>query len=101
MGVIFYKYFFTMSRTIFYLHCPRATVGEMYRYGLIKIQNEIWVFHEDACDEYSLLWCEIFLLILQLACCRVTQLSHQPLQIYKKFKNLHIKTLKMLYMFRP
>ena len=30
------------------------------------------------------------------ACCRVTQLLHQPLHIYKIYKILHIKTLKTL-----
>jgi hypothetical protein len=31
--------------------------------------------------------------LLHRACCRVTQLLHQPLHIYKIYKNLHIKTL--------
>ena len=51
MGVIVYKYFCTMSRTMFYLLCPPTIVGEMYCYRLIKIQKEIWNFHEDACEE--------------------------------------------------
>jgi len=34
--------------------------------------------------------------LLHRACCRVTQLLHQPLHIYKIYKNLHIKTLKTL-----
>jgi len=52
-----------MSCTIFYLLCPRVTVSEMYCYGLIKIQNEIWVFHENICEEYYLFWRENFRLV--------------------------------------
>jgi polyferredoxin len=51
MGVIFYKYFCTMSRTMCYPLCPRTVIGEMYCYRLIKKQNEIWDFHEDACEK--------------------------------------------------
>ena len=35
-------------------------------------------------------------LLLHRACCRVTQLLHQQLHIYKMYKILHIKTLKMI-----
>jgi len=38
-------------------------------------------------DIFSLLYC---------VCCRVTQLLHQPLHIYKIYNILHIKTLKTL-----
>ena len=34
--------------------------------------------------------------LLHHACCRVTQLLHQPLHIYKICKILHVKTLKTL-----
>jgi len=34
--------------------------------------------------------------LLHRACCRVTQLLHQPLHIYKIYKIVHIKTLKTL-----
>jgi len=34
--------------------------------------------------------------LLHRACCRVTQLLHQPLHILKIYKILHIKTLKTL-----
>jgi len=30
--------------------------------------------------------------LLHRACCRVTQLLHQPMHIYKIYKILHIKT---------
>jgi len=38
----------------------------------------------------------IFFSLLHRAYCRVTQLLHQPLNIYKIYKILHIKTLKTL-----
>jgi hypothetical protein len=51
MGVMFYKYFFTMSLLMFYLLFPLTIVGEMYCYRIIKIQSEIWDFREDACED--------------------------------------------------
>ena len=33
---------------------------------------------------------------LHRACCRFTQLLHQPMHVYKIYKRLHIKTLKTL-----
>ena len=38
----------------------------------------------------------LFFSLLHRAYCRVTQLLHQPLNIYKIYKILHIKTLKTL-----
>ena len=52
------------------------------------------VKHLKGSDERDMQTGNYLFSLLHRACCRVTQLLHQPLHIYKIYKILHIKIIK-------